>query len=351
MGNRQAVTSGNASDIAGLPGAGGLGSNITITGTTTYVVTATGPNGTPVATYTFNGVGSGGTISPTNPSIAAGSAPQTFTIAPVVTVTWSITPNDAAHGAIDPATGIYTPPATLPGTPSVTVTATPTSGTASTTTITLTAVVDTSLVGYWNFDGSGASTNWSGAAGPLATLSGSVFTSTAGEFHAGQAIKNTAASNMASFTNPADMPQWTISFWGRYVDLSLVAGGVVTPRFIDANGTLVYPNGNNKALYFACGYTTGRQFKTIDNTVTPGTMQHFVITWDSSSLSTTPICYVNGVSVAVSQDVAGSGTRLSNAGAWTLLNRPAGDRAMNGSIDDLRIFNRILTPTEVAALP
>ncbi len=275
----------------------------------------------------------------------------------MVPVTWTLSPIGAASGTIVAATGLYTPPATVPTPPTVTVTATPAFGLASSTTITLTAPADTSLVGYWNFDGNGASTNWSGAAGPVATLAGAlpaVFTSTAAEVHAGQAIKATGAGSYGSFDNPTDLTQFTISFWGRCVDNNWSTNTQLS-RFIDAtDNLLIYPNTSNKALYFAAKYSGGnRQFKTGDNVFQPGTMYHIVIAWDSSNPTNLPVCYLNGTLAPVSVDGSnsGSGTHISNACTWYLLNRLDRTRTINGSIDDLRIYNRVLTPAEIIALP
>lgn len=84
---------------------------------------------------------------------------------------------------------------------------------------------------------------------------------------------------------------------------------------------------------------------------TVNTWQHFVSVYDGSAWR----LYKNGVEVASTVDstgaviVAGSNATFN---AWNIGSRGGspGERAFHGSIDDVQIFNRGLTPQEVAAL-
>ena len=71
-------------------------------------------------------------------------------------------------------------------------------------------------------------------------------------------------------------------------------------------------------------------------------------TFNASTL-VTPIIYVDGISVAVTVDTAATGTRTTDVGTdFTIGNHPTVTRTFDGSMTEMRMFSRILSPTEIA---
>ena len=74
------------------------------------------------------------------------------------------------------------------------------------------------------------------------------------------------------------------------------------------------------------------------------TWYHATATYDGTRMR----LYVNGVEVG---SMSKSGAVAMNANVPLNLGRnPGGSRYMNGALDDVRIYNRALTPTEIKAL-
>ena len=105
----------------------------------------------------------------------------------------------------------------------------------------------------------------------------------------------------------------------------------------------------------------GIQFKTVWNgsnaywyapTVSLSTWYHLVVTYDASSAANDPIIYLDGISQSLSE----SGT--APAGAWNGIkvqacyigNSSIGTASWRGNLADVAVWNRVLTPSEVAHL-
>jgi hypothetical protein len=79
--------------------------------------------------------------------------------------------------------------------------------------------------------------------------------------------------------------------------------------------------------------------------ITPGTWYHAVATWDGANMK----IYINGtqqgVAVAFTGIVYDAGNVMTTIGG----NNSSGNR-WNGAIDDARIYNRVLSASEISAL-
>lgn len=85
-------------------------------------------------------------------------------------------------------------------------------------------------------------------------------------------------------------------------------------------------------------------------TVPLNTWTHLAVAYNNSSNANVPTLYINGQSVAItSSSPTGSATNDSSVNMY-LGNGATFDRQFNGSIDEVRIYNRALSATEVAAL-
>lgn len=74
------------------------------------------------------------------------------------------------------------------------------------------------------------------------------------------------------------------------------------------------------------------------------------ITYDAGSTANDPVFYVDGVSQAVTEFAAPTGSVVNNADAYMLGNRSADDRTWDGRLAEFAVWDAILTPAEMAAL-
>lgn len=83
-----------------------------------------------------------------------------------------------------------------------------------------------------------------------------------------------------------------------------------------------------------------------------GEVFHFALSYDGSSVANDPVFYKNGVVIGTSESLTPSGTYQGDQdyqleiGSATSL----GDYGLVGQLQDVRIYNRILTPQEVYSL-
>jgi acyl-CoA thioesterase-1 len=144
----------------------------------------------------------------------------------------------------------------------------------------------------------------------------------------------------------------TISSWVRTANFSQVNGYSVSKYNTATNEReyAVYFNGPANEVHFLIGSSDGSSYSfgvlsSAASILTNNTWNHIVFTRSGSAAH----CYINGVEQAL------AGTINSNNFADTTArlmigNRTDGGRAFLGQIDDVRIYNRVLTAQEVSDL-
>jgi hypothetical protein len=221
-------------------------------------------------------------------------------------------------------------------------------GTANTTSL------SSGLVGYWTFDG--PSLNWK--TGTVADMSGhgntgqlvgmSTTTSpTIGKI--GQALKFNGTSSYisvpnSSFVSPASI---TISFWFKQpsLDASTIMGlvnkdvGSIGPPYA------LQIAANSRALTFLVTNSANAAFTISSSNLTLGVWHHAVGIFNSATQTMT--LYIDGA-----QASSGAASDIgATSGNLNIGQQKAGfSRYFNGTLDDVRIYNRALSATEVALL-
>ena len=76
------------------------------------------------------------------------------------------------------------------------------------------------------------------------------------------------------------------------------------------------------------------------------------MTWDGTPTATNVLMYVDGAAVGGYATTTNAlGDRVSDAGANIYLgNEPNGARTLDGALDDVRVYNRALSPAEIQAV-
>ena len=77
---------------------------------------------------------------------------------------------------------------------------------------------------------------------------------------------------------------------------------------------------------------------------------HVLASYDSREITNTPRLYINGEEQTVRVQRLPVGTQTLGGGEGFLGDRGAGDRAWDGQMDEVRVYDRILDSTEVSSL-
>ncbi len=143
--------------------------------------------------------------------------------------------------------------------------------------------------------------------------------------------------------------------WSAWIKpASAGVGG--TGRIIDKANRLFGVSGASGSAYltFAQNFATGsNQWKTPNNSITYGSSALVTVTYDASSTSNAPVIYINGVSQTITQTLStATGSFTSDNSNPLAIGNLSNNttRAFDGTIDDARMYNRILTATEAADL-
>ena len=99
-----------------------------------------------------------------------------------------------------------------------------------------------------------------------------------------------------------------------------------------------------RAIHYACGNILTNTGGYLNNSVDLNSWQHFAVT--HSGLTAT--FYKNGVSIGSSTNIIGA-TNVSNMSA-NIGNSLLSDRAFDGKISSVRVYNRVLSATEISQL-
>lgn len=211
------------------------------------------------------------------------------------------------------------------------------------------AAITNGLLAWWKMnDGSGTVAADSSGNGRPATVSGAYFTN----FNSGypsNALHFNGSNSYASFASPG-VTQLTLVAWAR----ASGDGNSLYPRIFDTPGCRLFfrfdSQGDN-GFDFATYSTGNGDWFSGQNTIGPGAWYRVAASYDLSNLTNVPEEYVNGAPISSPTVITTpSGTQPSSAGTGYIGNVAALTRGWSGDLSDLRIYNRILSLAEVAAL-
>ena len=226
-------------------------------------------------------------------------------------------------------------------------------------TITTNPDLENGLVGHWTFDG--PDFDWTSSE-PVQDQSGTNNHATLDSFTAsssvsgvlGQAMQFDGIDTRANAGSDASLDNidlLTAAAW-FYIDST----NATADRIFDKQqgGTpgfrLRYsPTGNE--IRFYRGYDGGGgEWATPDNSIRAGEWMHIAVTHDRTGLNAAAM-YVNGASVTPTVVSSPSGSANSDASvSLSVGGRTNGNNTWDGKIDDARIYNRILSASEISRL-
>ncbi len=219
---------------------------------------------------------------------------------------------------------------------------------------------DTGLVGYWSMNGqdttattaydrSGAANSGTLTNGPTKVIGklGQAlnFDGTDDYVNAGSAtiIDNLTNLSICAWVNPDTLPNGYSAIIGQMDN----GGAEATFGFHD-NGTADYIE-----FYRTFSGTIG-EWHSDGNIVPTGSWSHICMTYNNSSVANDPAYYLNGAQIGVVEVSTPVGTASSTAGGDYFIgaidNGVAGTDFLDGKIDEVRLYNRILTAAEIQSL-
>jgi hypothetical protein len=226
--------------------------------------------------------------------------------------------------------------------------------------------LNSDLVGHWTLDGTDVTDKVYDKSGSAnhGYFKGSATTTAKTIGKLGQALRfNGTAShvNVGSNSSLDDLDTITISAWIK-PGTDMNAAGEIFAKTVDGG---IYTDGpdvwydptDSHKLMFAQGFTGGSGFAIwyASNAITRGQWQHIAIVYSRASAANNPAMYVNGVAQTVTADVSfpAAGTARSDSAGDAVIGAYGGVNTLGffkGVIDDVRIYNRLLSASEVKQL-
>jgi hypothetical protein len=209
--------------------------------------------------------------------------------------------------------------------------------------------VTNGLLAWWKMnETNGVTAADSSGNGRSATASGAFFTNYATGYPS-NALHFNGSSSYASFSSPA-VTQLTLVAWAR----ASAQGNSAYPRVFDTPGYRLFfrfdSQGSNGFDFATYSSDNGDWFSGA-KTISLGAWYHIAASYDLSNLTNVPTEYVSGIPIAAPTVITTpSGTQPASTGTGYIGNIAALTRGWSGDLSDLRIYNRILSGTEVQIL-
>jgi rhamnogalacturonyl hydrolase YesR/PKD repeat protein len=213
------------------------------------------------------------------------------------------------------------------------------------------------LVAWWRMDDAGGGRVTDGVGFHSASVSGAV-SFVEGKVDGAAALTGGYASDAALWASalPSRLTACTVAGW---IKPSATYSGQF-PRLLacDRFALMLRDNSpNSGVLDLALYNTAGANYRewAYSNTVAaakiaPGVWYHAAVTFDFSNPANAPRFYLDGQQKAAMKLVEAGGTLVAAFGRTVIGNRSLRDRSFAGAIDDLRVYARELSGTEIAEL-
>ena len=216
------------------------------------------------------------------------------------------------------------------------------------------------LVGFWSFEeGAGMSTANSFTNAYNGALSNAVnwTTGRVGDYGLAFPTDHNGFVYIADDLGLQNLTNLTVSVWFRTMGVtgSVSSCYLVSKTKLSANGWAFYISSPNstRTLAFTADFATTNLVVSAPAKSVPfdGLWHHAAMTWDGSINAASVSFYVDGAPVGYASSQDGAGSRLSDATQpLTFGNAKGGSRPFEGSLDAVRLYNRVLTSDEVKIL-
>lgn len=215
------------------------------------------------------------------------------------------------------------------------------------------------LVAHWRFDESSGTTATDSAYGNDGTfINGPVWNPSGGRIAGALLFDSTSGTDDAVEVQPSasldDLVAVTISAWIRPTGWGAGDFG----RIFDKNNAtddggyeLYIGSSTSRRLFFRSNRPSDGVWHTPNNSIALNTWQHIVLTYAGGSTADDPELIINGIPQSVTEQATPAGAPTSDAGETLYLgNRTLLNREFHGLLDEVRVYNRVLSPAELSHL-
>ncbi|TSC52475.1 MAG: hypothetical protein LiPW41_245 [Parcubacteria group bacterium LiPW_41] len=204
---------------------------------------------------------------------------------------------------------------------------------------------DYGVVGYWHFDeGTGTIAYDASGRGNNGTLTNGPTWQVSTNCKAGMCLNFDGTDDYISTSSiPNLTSEFSFSVWAKTPILQDSTYDTIISKFSSSpyNGWFLRHSPNTNAIYFSF-YNAGSSYSVSTSALTANTWIHYVGTFDGSNMK----LYTNGLL---------SGTQVGSVGSATTNFAIGGNyggpsETWNGSIDEVRVYNRALSASEILAM-
>ena len=159
----------------------------------------------------------------------------------------------------------------------------------------------------------------------------------------------TAKLAISSYTAINSLDLRTVAAWLNVTGNGNSAAGRIFDR---ASKFELYTDNTTvgKIIFEARRWVTTRGKWSIDTAISQNVMHHLAVTYDYGSTANDPVFYVDGVSVAITENTTPSGGKLGETETLYIGNRGANSRAWEDDLCECAWFDRILSADEIKTL-
>jgi hypothetical protein len=141
----------------------------------------------------------------------------------------------------------------------------------------------------------------------------------------------------------------TAMAWINPTTSGVGGAGRIIDKENNTGGWFLSMKGTNQIQFVGAEFTSAAMVVVSSATVTLGSWNHVAVTWDGNADGTNCNIYINGV-LSGTTIVAGSGVSGSDAGInFVIGNRDIADRGFAGGIEEVAVWSRILSNSEILA--
>jgi len=219
--------------------------------------------------------------------------------------------------------------------------------------------MDTSLKGYWSFNGtdmSGTTAYDRSGSSNTGTLSGA--TKVPGKIGQGLSFDGTDdyIASVANSSAVAALTQGSFAFWIKPRGVS--TQGVIFRSGADGGGNSPTSGfeisgdlwAGTQTIRFMTAGSTGDMMARSTTTLVLNTWTHVVVVWDGTLTASNVKFYQNGVLDTTATQFNGSGSYVASDGSFSFGIPDGAGYRLDGILDEFRIYNRQLSADEVVAL-
>ncbi len=216
------------------------------------------------------------------------------------------------------------------------------------------------LVGHWTFDGK--DTSWAtyritdkSPSGNTATISGMSTSTSPKVGKVGQALTFDMVNDklvISPSSSLNNMSSFTYSLWIRpHSNGQSELGYIFTKGSGGSGGYLIQMDVNRFDITINYDGGTNLAFVAPFDASTYNRWSHLVMTWDGTNVAANVGVYLNGVALSHSFNTNGVGSKVDDSSySLTIGDNGSNTRYFDGEMDDFRVYNRVLSASEIQQL-